>query len=275
MSNLKLIYQNDANTSTVTVSAAAGTLVASNLLTDIKSQVWRSTITAGTITAIWTVSKTINCVALPFTNFTNAATMRVRGYTNAADATAVFDTTALTCCPYTSPAVFGWDVNIPSVNNFGKGCSVYASLFFAGASVKKIVIDLSDTSNAAGYIEASRLVAGNSWSPTYNADYGAQVGFSENSAHTRTDAGDLITDTRSISKTLNFNFSNASSSDREALMRIMRNGISTPIYMSLFPTDTDKNLEQDYQIYGKLSQQSQVVIDRYAAYSNSIIITEV
>ena len=279
MANLRVLVQNSADTSVVTASAASGSLVVSNLLTDIKSQVWRSTTTSGTITATWTAATTINCVVLPFTNLTNAATMRVRGYTNATDvvgtAPTIFDTTALACCPFTNAAVFGWNSNTPGVKNFSNGGGVYASLFFTGGSVKKIVVDLVDTGNPSGYIEASRLVTGAYWSPTINADYGAQIGWNDDSQHTRNDAGDLLTDVKMRAKTLTLNLSNAAPSDREALMMIMRNGIGSPFYISVFPNDSDKNLEQDYQIYGKLSQQSQIAIARYAAYSTALTIYEI
>ena len=85
MSILRVLNVNLADSSTVVASVTAGSLAASNLLTNIKSQVWRSTGTSATLTASWTVAKTFNCVILPFTNFTNAATMRVRGYANLAD----------------------------------------------------------------------------------------------------------------------------------------------------------------------------------------------
>lgn len=279
MSNLRILYKNAADYSTVTASSTAGTLAAGNLLTDIKSQVWRSTSTSATITATWTTATAIKCVVFPFTNFTNLATMRVRGYTNAADvvgvAATVFDTTALSCCPFTSASVFGWDSNLPSAANFGRGGGVYASLFFTGGSVKKIVVDLVDSTNTFGYIEASRLVTGTYWEPTINADYGASIGWNDSSQHTRNDAGDLLTDIKARSKTLTINFSQASATDREALMGIMRNGIGSPLYISVFPSDTDKNREQDYQIYGKLSQQSQLAIARYATYSTALTIDEI
>jgi hypothetical protein len=279
MSILRVLNVNLADSSTVVASVTAGSLAASNLLTNIKSQVWRSTGTSATLTASWTVAKTFNCVILPFTNFTNAATMRVRGYANLADVVGVaattFDTTALTCCPYTAASVFGWDTNVPGVANFGQGGGVYASLFFAGGSAIKIVIDLVDTTNAAGYIEASRLLAGSYWSPTYNVDYGVQVGFKTSSAHIRNDAGDLLTDIRALAKTLTVNFSRASVSDREALMKVLRQNIANPVYISLFPADTDKNLEQDYQIWGKLTQESVVGIVKYTQYSSTFTVDEI
>jgi len=279
MSNLRILATNLIDSATVSASVTAGSLVAANLQTNIKSQVWRSTTTSGTLTASWTVAKAINCVILPFTNFTNAATMRVRGYANLADvvgvATPVFDTTALTCCAYTAASVFGWDTNIPGVANFGQGGGVYASLFFTGGSAIKIVVDLVDTANASGYIEAARLLAGAYWSPFNNIDYGVQTGFKSNTAHLRNDAGDLLTDVRAISKSLTINFSMAPAADREVLMKILRLTISNPVYVSCFPADTNTNLEQDYQIWGKLSQQSVISLVKFSQYSSSFVIDEI
>ncbi len=279
MSNLRILHTNLIDSATVSASVTAGSLVAANLQTNIKSQVWRSTTTSGTLTASWTVAKAINCVILPFTNFTNAATMRVRGYANLADvvgvATPVFDTTALTCCAYTAASVFGWDTNIPGVANFGQGGGVYASLFFTGGSAIKIVVDLVDTANVSGYIEAARLLAGAYWSPFNNIDYGVQTGFKSNTVHFRNDAGDLLTDVRAISKSLTINFSMAPAADREVLMKILRLTISNPVYVSCFPADTNTNLEQDYQIWGKLSQQSVISLVKFSQYSSSFVIDEI
>ena len=280
MSNLRILYNNLVdNGSVLSASTSAGSLLPANLQTNIKSQVWRSTATSATLTAVWQIAQAVNCVILPFTNLTNAATMRVRGYANITDvvgtATPTFDTTALTCCPYTSAAAFGWDTNVPGVANFGKAGGVYAALFFTGVASKKLVIDLVDTGNAAGYLEAARLLAGVYWSPVNNADWGIQCGFKTNSVHIRNDAGDLLTDVRAISKTISFNISMAPPADREVFMKIMRLNISNPLYISFFPGDTDKNFEQDYQIWGKLSQQSLLSLVKYSQYSSSISVDEI
>ena len=280
MSNiLRLLHVNLADNATITASTTAGTLVASNLKTNIKSQVWRSTGTSATLTVALTAAKAFNCVILPFTNFTNGATMRVRGYANLADVVGVaattFDTTALMCCPYTAASVFGWDTNVPGVANFGQGGGVYASLFFTGGSAIKIVVDLVDISNASGYIEAARFCAGAYWSPFNNVDYGVQTGFKSNTAHLRNDAGDLLTDVRAISKSLTISFSMAPVADREVLMKILRLNISNPVYVSCFPADVNTNLEQDYQIWGKLSQQSIISLVKFSQYSSSFVIDEI
>ena len=280
MTNLRIIDYNAANIATLTASTTSGTLVASNMLTDIKSQVWRSTSTSAAILTACPTLKSVNAVIFAHTNFTNAATMRVVGYTLANDvpgvATPVFDTSALPCCAYTASSVFGWDANTPGVSNFGFGGGVYAGLFFTGGSVRRLYIEISDTGNAAGYVEVSRLIAGYYWSPTYNADYGVQLGYDDKSSHSRNDAGDLLTDITPRSKWLSFNLSGMEAVDRQNFMRLMRSkGLSSPIYISVFPADTDKNLEQDYQIYGKQSALSPILMPYYSSYQTSIKIDEI
>lgn len=281
MVNLRIIHRNElAQKLALTASTEAGNLTAANLLTDIKSQIWRSTATSAQLTVTWTNLRTIKAVILPHTNLTNAATMRVRGYANTSDvvgvATPVFDTTALTCCAVTSSAAMGWDLNVPGVANFAYGGGVYAGLFFTGGSVRKLYIELVDSGSVAGYLEAARLVTGDYWEPTYNADWGIKLGYKDDSTHSRTDSGDLITDIKPRAKTLTFDLGDMVPADREGLMRIVRsNGLPAPIFISVFPGDTDKNKEQDYQIYGKLSQISELTLQRFSSYTVSITIEEI
>jgi hypothetical protein len=277
MSNLRIVFSNAANrAATLAAADEAGVLVAGNLLTDIKSHVYRSTGTSSTLTLTWANAETVRCVALPYTNFSSSATLRVRGYTNAADPDPVFDTTALDCCPYTAASVFGWDINAPGVANFGYGGAVYAGLWFAGGSVKKLVIDIDDAANAAGYIEAGRLIVGDYWEPDYNADYGLQIGYKDASEHKRNEAGDLMTDVRPRAKTLTFGLSQAPPADRKKIMRILRgNGKPWPIYISVFPGNADADLEQDHQIYGKLSDLSAITLANFELYASTIAIDEI
>jgi hypothetical protein len=281
MANLRIVYNNLLTQKlTLTASTEAGTLVASNLLTDIKSQVWRSTSTSANLTITWTNLQTIKAVLLPHTNLTNTATMRVRGYTNTGDvvgvASTVFDTTATLCCPYTASSDFGWDITPPNASNFGYIGGVYAGLFFTGGSVRKIYVELVDTSNANGYIECARLVTGDYWQPPYGAGRGIDFSYKDASAHTRNDSGDLLTDIKPKSKQITFSLLAFSTTDRQKLFKILRaNGKITPIYISVFSGDTDKNIEQEYQLYAKLSDISKITLSTYSVYSTSITLEEV
>jgi hypothetical protein len=85
--NLRIIYANQVDTATVTASSqASASLGVANLLTDIKSAVWRSVGTSARLDVLLASAAIVGGIALPFTNLSSAATMRVR-MTNEAAAT--------------------------------------------------------------------------------------------------------------------------------------------------------------------------------------------
>jgi hypothetical protein len=78
MSNLRIVSDNAVDRATLTASSTAGVLAVTNLQTDTKSDVWRATGLAATISALWTSPESVQAVALPFCNLSPTATMRVR-----------------------------------------------------------------------------------------------------------------------------------------------------------------------------------------------------
>lgn len=50
-------------------------------------------------------------------------------------------------------------------------------------------IDLSDSTNADGYLEVGRAFAGTAWQPTYNAIYGSDIGYESRDQIAETDSG--------------------------------------------------------------------------------------
>ena len=132
------------------------------------------------------------------------------------------------------------------------------------------------------YIEASRLIVGKYWSPKYNTDYGLSNTIKDLSTHDRTDAGDLITKRGPRFSSLNFDLKWLDQSDRIQLTKILLgNGLPKPIFISLFPDNTDTGLVIDYekerahQCYGKLTQVPGVQYSTLDMYSTQIEIEEV
>lgn len=251
---LRIVYDNAADLSSISASTTAGSLVASNLLTDMKSEVWRSTGTSATLTLTWTSSKQIGMVALPFCNLTSTATFRVKVFTEVADASPALDTAAQQCCRQSSTPLAGWSGVAASVNSYSYGGANYAVLWFTPTIGKKVTIDIVDSSNPAGYIEASRIVVGNYFTPEVDAELNVDWSLDENTQNTRSEGSDLRSDIGTRSQMLKFNLSNMSPADRFTMSSILRgNGKSVPMFVSLFPSDTDASKEQAYQIYGKIT----------------------
>lgn len=84
MPNLRIIYDNIADTATITATSTSGSLSTSNLKKDIKGLVHRSIGNSVTYTLVWASARTIGGVALPATNLSATATIEVRLYSNSA-----------------------------------------------------------------------------------------------------------------------------------------------------------------------------------------------
>jgi hypothetical protein len=278
MSNMRIVYDNSANRVTaITASTTAGSLAVESLLTDVKSQVWRSLQSNATLTLEWSTGQAVSMVGMPFCNFSSGALMRVRGYTDAVDAAPVFDTGLRAAAPPAPFESLNWGSEPLGVNAYAYGSASYATLWFAKSTVKKLVIDLDDSGNIQGYLEASRLVVGAHWEVTNNVEHGSvDVSIVEGSTHIRTDAGDLYTDRGTLHKTMSVSLSLMPNADRNTLWRIMRgNGLTTPVYMSVTPEVVDGEEEQMFQIYGKLSRQASIKYQFVNQYTSQLEIEEI
>lgn len=277
MANLRVVYDNAADRATVTASTTAGNLAASNLLTDIKSEVWRSTGATASVTLQWAAGEFVGMVALPFCSLSSGATIRVRCYTYAADATPIIDSGAQMAAEAPPFDVWGWGSEPLGVNAYAYGGASYGVLWLdAMHAVQKVVIDINDVSNPLGYIECSRIVAGPYWEPVNNADFGVEVNAADTSKHERSDAGDLRTDRGTVYKTMSLDLNFMPAQDRNALWKILRgNGMFRPVYLSLVPKATDAFEEQVFQIYGKLSRSSALKYQFVNQYSSSLEIEEI
>jgi hypothetical protein len=277
MPNLRIIYDNAADRATLTASSSADAMTADRLLTDIKSDVWRSTGTTATITATWQVAEAIGGVVLPFCNLTPRATLRVRGYASAGDGVPSFDTGVVEACPAPVLGLWDWGAVPLGSNAYTFGGGTYARAWMpVPGMVEKLVVDIVDDTNPAGYIEAARLVCGAYWEPRINAEFGAPVQAVDMSKHVRTDAGDLVTDVGTRHKTQSVSLAALSPVDRATLWSIVwGNGMCRPLFFSLYPDSDDARLEQTHQLYGKLSSTAAMNTPLFQQYATTLDIEEI
>jgi len=268
MPNLRIVSNNLADTGTLSGTTGAGTLVLANLRKDAKSLVWRVSATTATITLILPTSQLIRFVGLAFTNLTANATMSVSGAGSTVSAQA--------CVPAVYPKPFDWGTAANGANTFTYGGGNFARLYFAGGSTTSITITINDPSNPDGYIEASRLIVGDYWEPTYNVDIGASANVVDQSTNNRSDAGDLITDRGSRHRTMTVALSTLTAADRSTLYKILNgNGMSRAMFASVYPQSADGDLERDHQMYCKLSELSQISYQFINMFSGNLTFEEV
>lgn len=278
MSNLRIIYDNAADTATLSTSSTAGSLVASNMQTNKKMQVWRSTSTTASITATWPSGKMINGVILPFTNLTSGATIRVRGYTLTTDTTPIFDSGTIFACPAVPLGQWMWGDSQLGANSFSYGGGAYARCWLEiPFAVTKIAIDLVDTSNLSGYIEVGKIVAGKWWSPEVNTEVSATtIAVDDTTKQFRTDSGDLMSDNGIKYRAQTVNFPSMLAEDRQMFWNIAKgSGLGRPMLISVYPNDVDYRKEQMHLMFCKMVQSPTMGIPYFDHYESSINFEEI
>jgi hypothetical protein len=307
--NLRLIYQNIADSSTLATSSVAGSgTPVSNLTKDPKSLVFRSASSGTTSIKLNIVltftSKTLGGASsgigliLANTNLTSAATIRIRGFTGTAPTTGtgtnptattpgttMFDSgsTPILCNPYQSIGLSNWNTDdfytVTSSTTTYTDRKVYSRVWVpinTPVTCTSVLVEIIDT-NINQYIEASRIIFGNYWSPKYNTSYGMSAGTTDLSTSVRTEAGDLITSNAPKFNTLSFDLKWLTSSDRAVLNKVVRLlGAQKPLFVSLFPDNSaDWEKEQLYQIYGKIPNIPGIDHSIFEMYSSQLELEEV
>ena len=240
----------------------------------------------------------VGAIIMPFTNLTKTATITVKGYTGTTplvfptigsgvtspaisivNCTQVFSVVNSLCAPYSLSGDWSWGSSGKGVNSFSYSGGTYARVYIPLASqiaCTSIVIEISDQYNTDKYIEVSRLIIGNYWTPIYNTQYGLTGTINDLTTNERTESGNLVTNRGAKFSTLNFDVGYLTAADRNNLFSIFRgSGTSRPLFVSLFPEDTDLEKERDFQIYGKLSGINPITHSTLDLYSSSLEIQEV
>jgi len=272
MSNLRVVSENVGQTAVLTASSEVGDLLVGNLQLSSKTLIWRTAGTSASVTATYPAQNTA-CVSLPICNLTSTATMQVEVYFGGG---VVYDTGAILCCEYTTIEKIDFADGPLNANTFNYGGGSYATVFYPSINSDKIVATITDTNNTNGYIEASYIVVGDTWSPVLNCDYNAALTFKDTTKSKRSDSGDLRVTRGARYKSLAFSLGLMSAVDRIALTNIfVRNGSSIETYVSIFPESPDAQEKQVYQVYGFITKQSGVKRHKYSRDQSSITIEEI
>ena len=256
MPNLRIIYDNAADRATITTSAA-GPFQVDNVKSDTKSLIYRSTGLSTQFTLSWSNLTTVGGIALPATNLSGSATVRVRLYPTAdAQGAPSADSGTVLACPGNTLELWNWNLPL-NANAFAFGGASKTTVWFnSHYTIRQCVIDIVDTTaNLSGYIDCGRLVVGSYWEPKHNVQNGSMnIEMADLSTSDRTDGGDLLA-TRSVKHDkLRFDLAYLEELDRQQFMRIARlAGKSKNILVTVFPDNQNTVLAQDTTIYGKIT----------------------
>lgn len=175
MSNFRILARNVTDeAATIAASPSAlGSKPVTNLQTQLRSATWRSTgLATQVITLTWSANQRMNLVALTRHNLRTAGTIQVDVYSDTSLSTLLEGSGALAAFSTTGLATLDADDYLAA--EF-RGLKNFVFHFAAlRTTVRGLKITLIDTANADGYMEASRLYAGEFFEAAYQPQYGAE-----------------------------------------------------------------------------------------------------
>lgn len=274
--NLRIITPNDCDIATLTASPSlVTTLPVTNLQSPSRALVARSTSTsAQDIKGTWSASRIISAAALVRHNLTSSATWQLRLYSDAAWTTLIYDSGAVVACKPKALGDLEWGVDPLGASLFTDWDHAFSSMWFAPVAARSFVITLTDTTNADGYVQASRLFIGRYLEPQINFDYGFRLQWLENTRQERTDGGTLRSDAQDPYRRMSFRLAALSTSDRPKFMEwARRDGLRNDVFISAFP-ENGSALERDHAMAGKLVASPEVAGDFVNNFTGEYVVEE-
>jgi len=189
----------------------------------------------------------------------------------------VYDSGAVLACPAVPLALMSWGTVPLGANSYSYGGGTTARVWLnTTVSCKRVEVGFYDINNTSPYVEIGRLVIGSFWEGAKNVDYGATVTPVETGKHFRNDAGDLMTDIGTRHRRVTISLSKLSPAERNTLWRILwGNGMTKPLFFSLYPNDTDTSLEQTNQCWCKLVTMPAMSTPSFLMYAAALELEEI
>jgi hypothetical protein len=271
---MRIVSRNVVKRAVLAASATTGALSVDNLHSDDKSRVFRAPGTSVTITGTLPAAEAIACVHLPFCNLSPTATWRIRLYSGLAGVGQLRDTGAVTAAPAPARTPEDWTA-AQAASAYSNGGGAHARAWFPITLARSFVIDIVDTANAQGYIEAAAaLVAGEYWQPVYGAS-GVTFTPVDSTEIYRTAGGGQMARAGSIHRRVPVELGHLEPADRTKAVSLMMNSRASPVLVSVFPENVDAALDRDYAVYGRRARDIDVAIKYAAAYSSTIDVEEI
>lgn len=236
-----------------------------------------SGLSAQEIRATWAANQTIQGVAITRHNLTTAATWRVQLYSDAALTTLIggFDSGNVTAFDGT-----GMTVHENTYEQSFRGHKNSVVWFSSAATtVRGMRITLTDAGNTDGYIEVRSVLAGSVFEPpgTENFEFGHALKLLADVDQKRTRGGTLlaVANTATVDRSWAFDLRLMRQSTRDWLYDLARtHGKSTPFFISMYPADTVRRLERDYQMQAMFSDLGGFERPSASGFGNTLEVAE-
>jgi hypothetical protein len=214
--NALFVTVNRADAGTYTAGSQVGSLPVTNLADRQLTKVWRTSSVTASVTWFQVdlgASYILHAFALLAHNISQSGRWRVRISNEALMASTVYD----------SGSQLAW----PTIGGFGSlpwGAFQWGGLLSAteaaeytissfhimpsSLTARYVRVDVADEQNGSTFIEAGRFIAGPSYQPTLNIEYGWEIGFEDTSIITKSMGGQTYIDERARYRVIRFTLSN-------------------------------------------------------------------
>lgn len=238
--NMRLVAKNTVDdTRCVLTCSATPTLPLDNVKSRIRSRITRiPSASAFEVKATFGGdSVRIAQAAALWTNLDIDATWRLQGYSDAAWTTQVIDSGTVSCIDATALGDLDFGVDPLGSNIFDPFYGQnFALMWFAETVVASWKLTITNTTNAAGYIDISRLIVGKYFEITYNPAYGLKLGWKEQTTLWETDGGSPRSDAGTPYRVMTFDLQLIPEADRQKWMDIIRYvGMRRDLFVAVMP----------------------------------------
>lgn len=231
--NLRLIIDNTHDTATL--SATSEALPIAYTQRSGRAYAWRSTSTASQViqgTLPGTVF--IDAIVLYRHNLSAAATARIELLDS--DGNVIHDTGEQSLAELIPLGIFRLGID-PWGATYNDQIPVTCSPFWlTPMAIGGYRITLSDDTNPAGFLQVGRIIAGLSFSPTFNPSYGLKLEWQENVEHRRTEGGSLRSIGQGLARRLEMDLDYMAETDRAKLTaEFVKRGKGADVFVSVYP----------------------------------------
>lgn len=259
--NVRFVMDNAADDATLSDgnSNILASLPEQNLQKSQRTKVVRTSNTSDLIINIsWGgLAKFVSSTALMRHNLTSDSTWRVQLYADDNQSGAVeYDSGVVDAIPAKSLGDLDWGVDPLGASVFDgwDDGNRFTTIWFTQVTAKSARITVSDSGNADGYLQASRLIMGISSEPIINVDFGLTSSWQEQTKQVRSEGGSLRSDTKPQYRTFDMTMGNLSPGERSGFFENVRTvGLTQDFLVSVFPTLGGAQ-ERDYTMQCKLTR---------------------
>lgn len=235
--NVRIVHVNDHDAATLSVSSPAATGFPIEYTQNARrGKVWKTTSNAGqSFTGVWPETRTVSHFSM-HRHLNHAGSVRFQLFSDAGATTQVYDSTALSCAPWTPTETY-----FDSLGRNDPFQYLYPyDLWFAETAARSYKVTFSGTP-AQSYWQIARVCVGRYFELAVNPDYGFQLGWQDQTENGRSRGGSLFTNKGDLWRTLIGNLNSVAATELGTWAdAYVQAGTAQDVMISPFPDDTTR-----------------------------------